>query len=193
MNALPKRRSMTLAEFLDWEERQEERHEYLDGEITAMVGEAIRHSRIAGNVHIALATMLKRTPCRVFQEGVRVVTAFGVFYPDVFVTCAKLVDTDRVVAEPKVIFEVLSPSTGSRDLFSKREAYQTLDSLQQYVIVAQDDLAVESIVRQGEDWMVRIARGRTGLLALPSLGFELPLATIYEDTDLLAAAQADEA
>ncbi|HYD70390.1 Uma2 family endonuclease [Azospirillum sp.] len=193
MNALPKRRSMTLAEFLDWEERQEERHEFIDGEITAMVGGTILHSRIAGNLHVALRSRLRGSPCEVFQEGIKVVTASGAFYPDAFVTCTKLTDADRLVAEPAVIFEVLSPTTRNRDLITKNRAYRTIGSLSQYVVVSQEDLSVQSFLRKGEDWTHQIADGADGILAVPSLGFAIPLSEIYERTELLAAAQADEA
>jgi Uma2 family endonuclease len=203
MNGLPKRRSMTLAEFLDWEERQEERYEFIGGVIypkdegafdpVGMVGRMVGHYRIAANLDRSLSNRLHGSPCQAFRETVKVATDAGVFYPDVFVTCAKLTDADRLVAEPMVIFEVLSPTTRNRDLITKNRAYRTIDSLMQYVVVSQEDLSVQSFLRKGEDWTHQIADGADGILAVPSLGFAIPLSEIYERTELLSAAQAEDA
>lgn len=193
MVALRKRSTMTVAEFLEWEEQQEGRYEFIDGEIVAMVGGTAAHSKIAGNVHVAVATRLRGTPCRAFQEGFKVSTALGVFYPDVFVTCTRLSDRDLLAAEPTVIFEVLSDSTERRDLTTKNHAYQSVPSVKHYFIIAQDELTVECFSRSGEGWLHSVVQGVDDVLPIPALGLELPLSDIYEDTDVLTETRAADA
>ncbi|SMH59717.1 Uma2 family endonuclease [Azospirillum agricola] len=184
MGALRKHRTMTVAEFLAWEERQDGRHEFHHGEIVAMVGGTVAHNQIAGNIYTALRSALRGTPCRVFQENMKTIADDSVFYPDVLVTCAKLNDQDRLASEPSVIVEVLSDSTATRDHLTKNTAYRTLPSLTQYVIVHQRAAAVESFRRDGDGWLHEVVSGEAGVLRLPALGVELPLAVIYEDTEV---------
>jgi Uma2 family endonuclease len=180
--ALRKHRRMTLDEFLAWEERQDCRHEFLQGEIVSMVGGTVAHNQIAGNVYAALRSELRGSPCRVFQETMRIRADESVFYPDVFVTCAALDDRDRLATEPTVIVEVLSDSTSSYDHTTKSAAYRTLPSLTQYVLIHQRVAVVESFRRSGDGWTHELLSGRDGVLAIPALGVTLPLSTIYEDT-----------
>lgn len=184
MVALRKHGSMTLDEFLDWEERQSERHEFIHGDIVAMVGGTVAHNQIAGNIYTALRGLLRGTPCRAFQENMKIVADDSVFYPDVLVTCAKLNDRDRLAAEPSVIVEVLSDSTENRDRLIKSTAYRALPSLKQYVLVNQRAAALESVRLENGNWLHEVVTGRDGVLRIPSLGLELPLAAVYEDTEV---------
>lgn len=184
MGAVRKHRTMTLPEFLDWEERQDGRYEFLHGDVVAMVGGTVAHNQIAGNLYTALRNALRGSPCRVFQENMKIVADESVFYPDILVTCAKLNDQDRLAAEPSIIIEVLSDSTERRDRLTKNTAYRTLPSLKQYVIVNQRAAAVESFRFNGTDWLHELVTGESGLLRLPSLGVEVPLSIVYEDTDV---------
>ncbi|BAI72345.1 hypothetical protein AZL_017070 [Azospirillum sp. B510] len=180
--ALRKQSRMTLDEFLAWEERQDSRHELLQGEIVAMVGGTVAHNQISGNIYVALRAALRGTPCRVFQETMRILVDGSVFYPDVFVTCARVDDRDRLATEPTVIVEVLSDSTSSYDHTTKNAAYRTLPSLTQYVLVHQRVAVIESFRRTGDGWTHELLSGRDGALTIPALEVMLPLAAIYEDT-----------
>ncbi|SMF72829.1 Endonuclease, Uma2 family (restriction endonuclease fold) [Azospirillum oryzae] len=180
--ALRKQRLMTLDEFLAWEERQDGRHEFLQGEIVAMVGGTVAHNQISGNIYAALRADLRGSPCRVFQETMRILADESVFYPDVFVTCAALDDRDRLATAPTVIVEVLSDSTSSYDHTTKSAAYRTLPSLTQYVLVHQRVAVVESFRRTGDGWTHELISGREGALSIPALEVTLPLSAIYEDT-----------
>ncbi len=185
MGAIRKSRAMTLPEFLAWEEGQDRRYEFIHGAIVAMVGGTVAHNQIAGNIYTALRASLRGTPCRVFQENMKIVADDSAFYPDVLVTCARLNDQDRLAADPTVIVEVLSDSTASRDHVAKNAAYRTLPSLKQYVIVHQRAAAAESLTRDGEGrWIHAMVTGTDGVLRMPSLGVELPLAIVYEDTQV---------
>ncbi|CAO3421619.1 Uma2 family endonuclease [Azospirillum endophyticum] len=180
--ALRKERRMTLDEFLAWEERQDSRHEFLQGEIVAMAGGTVAHNQIAGNVYAALRGELRGSPCRVFQETMRIRADESVFYPDVFVTCTALDDRDRLAREPTLIVEVLSDSTSSYDHTTKSAAYRTLPSLTQYVLIHQRVAVVENFRRTGDGWTHELLSGRDGALTIPALEVTLPLTAIYEDT-----------
>jgi len=203
MVAVRKRSAMTVEEFLAWEEQQEGRYEFIDGVIfpldedptgaVGMVGATLGHNQIAANIDRTLARRLRGSPCRVFRESAKVAADTTVFYPDVFVTCQKLADRDRMVREPLIIFEVLSDTTERHDLTTKNHAYRSIPSVKQYVVVAQDALAVESFVRSDAGWLHSAVHGPDGVLPLPALGLELSMAEIYEDTDLLPDAQTGEA
>ncbi|MBP2303953.1 Uma2 family endonuclease [Azospirillum melinis] len=180
--ALRKERRMTLDEFLAWEERQDSRHEFLQGEIVAMIGGTVAHNQIVGNVYAALRGDLRGSPCRVFQETMRIRADESVFYPDVFVTCTALDDRDRLAREPILIVEVLSDSTSSYDHTTKSAAYRTLPSLSHYVLIHKRVAVVESFRRAGDGWTHELLSGRDGMLTIPALEVTLPLAAIYEDT-----------
>ena len=184
MGALRKHRGMTLAEFLAWEELQEQRHEFIHGAIVAMVGGTVAHNQIVGNIDRALARLLRGSPCRVFRESLKIIADESVFYPDVFVTCTRLNDQDRLAAEPTVIVEVLSDSTASHDQTIKNSASRTLPSVAQYILVHQWAAIVESFRRDGASWLHDLVTGEDGVVSLPSLGLELPLTVVYEDTDV---------
>lgn len=183
MNAVPKRKSLTVEEFLDWEARQEERYELIDGEIVAMVGGTLRHQTITLNIAQALGRRLGRGPCRRFIEA-RVVTVDGSFFPDVVVTCSQVDELRDTVPEPIVIFEVLSDSTEARDRYAKSRAYRGIGTLRQLLLVAQNVVAVESFVPANGVWGHEAVLGADAVLTLPSLDLSLPLAEIYADTDL---------
>ncbi len=177
---------LTVPDFLDWEERQAERHELIDGAAVAMVGGTAAHAQVAGNIHVALTLKLRGGPCRAFQQGLKVVADDAVVYPDVLVTCSPLSDRDRIVSEPTVVVEILSESTERRDRIAKNRGYRAIPSIQQYILVAQDALYVESLLRTPQGWLHEPVEGADGVLRLPSLGLELELAEVYAATELLA-------
>jgi len=112
------RTRLTPTDFLAWEDTQAERHEFVDGEIFAMVGARRVHNIVAGNLFAELKHQLKGTPCRPFIESAKLQVADDLFYPDVFVTCdASDLRTEQVFTAPTLIAEVLSPSTEAHDLF----------------------------------------------------------------------------
>jgi len=103
---------MTLAQLLAWEQAQPERHAFHRGETFAMIGGAARHNRVVLNLAGHIGDQLDGTPCQVFAESMQVQIAEGVLYPDVLVSCAKAEAGDeKVITDPKLIIEVLSPST----------------------------------------------------------------------------------
>src|SRR5664279_261003 len=107
---------MALVDFLKWEEQQTERHEFFRGETFAMVGGTARHNRVILNLASRIGDHLDCTKCQVFAENMKVQIADGALYPDVMVTCGKAEAGDeQIVTDPKLIVEVLSPSTRGYD------------------------------------------------------------------------------
>ena len=107
----------SLTDFLAWEETQAERHEFVRGEVFAMVGARRVHGLVSLNIAAALKNQLRGSVCRVFNETMKLQVADDVlFYPDVFVTCDPAdLRTELVFRAPTLVVEVLSPSTQSND------------------------------------------------------------------------------
>lgn len=147
--ALPR---LSLDEFIVWENEQPERHEFVRGEVFAMVGARRVHNLVVGNVFASLKQQLKGAPCQAFLDNAKLQTATGdIFYPDVFVTCdLQDLRTDQIFRAPTVIVEVLSPSTQAYDRGLKFTLYRSLPSLREYALVDPDTREVQ-LFRRGDD------------------------------------------
>ena len=161
------------------------RSEYINGEIINMPGASFAHNLITNNISGELRTCLKGTGCAVFANDMRISipTAKSYFYPDVGVVCEDPRFEDDVfdtLLNPIVIVEVLSPSTEAYDRGEKFAHYRQLTSLQEYVLVAQDQICVEHYRRQERQWIFTDLQKRDEILPLPSIECELPLQEIYE-------------
>jgi Uma2 family endonuclease len=182
---------MSLEEFLAWERQQPGRHEYAAGVITMMTGGSLAHVTITMNVAFALRQALRGTGCRPFASGAKVVTPASARYPDVAVTCQPVRDLEDAVPDPVVLFEVLSPSTEREDRGRKKFDYFATPSIRQYAIIEQDERRIDLYTRDGDRWTKEVVTG-SAMLNLARIDVEIPLDTIYEDTDLdLTRRQAD--
>ncbi|MBI5331276.1 MAG: Uma2 family endonuclease [Betaproteobacteria bacterium] len=185
-NALEKTADFTADAYLEWEAKETERHEYVNGEVFAMTGATTAHNAISLNFAATLKSALRGQPCRVYMEGVklRVEAANCYFYPDVMVTCSPRDRAEPLAqSEPSVVVEVLSESTAEYDLGHKFDAYRQIPSLCEYVVVAQDRPHV-SVYRRGEgvEWILH-PYGADDALHLPSLDLVIPVAALYEDIE----------
>jgi len=184
MSAVPKP-SPTPQEYLARERRAETKSEYLRGEIFSMSGASRKHNLVAGNVSRVLGEQLRERDCEVDQSDMRVkVSPTGLYtYPDVTVACGEPVFEDAEVdtlLNPKVVVEVLSPSTADYDRGGKFTHYRRLPSLREYVLISPDRPLVEHYVRQGPDeWLLTENSSLQDTLVLPSLECQLPLSEIY--------------
>ena len=180
---------MSPDEYLALERQSETRSEYLDGEMFAMAGSSFNHNVIVGNVLGELRQQLKGRPCRVCPNDQRVhVPATGLYtYPDVVVVCGEPRFQDGkmdTLLNPILIVEVLSPNTEAYDRGEKLEHYQTIESLAEYVLVAQDRPRIDQYVRQdGGHWLLTAASSLEASLALPSIQCQLALAEVYDKVD----------
>lgn len=189
MSSVPKPRKMTPEEFLLWERRQESRHEFYDGEIVAMTGASLSHNRLSRNLVRLLGNQLAGSSCEVLGADMRVwIPAWESYvYPDVLVVCGApgLLDSERdVLLNPRLVIEILSPSTERLDRNKKFRAYQTVESLTEYVLVSQDEQLIEVFTRDGKAWRYVAWLPEAGQVALASVPAALAFADVYEAVEL---------
>jgi Uma2 family endonuclease len=182
--ALPKP-FMTPEEYLQYERASDVRHEYEDGEIFAMSGASREHNLIANNVSSRLTLQLEDRPCEVYQSDmrVRIPATRSYTYPDVVVVCdpPQFEDTQLdTLLNPTVIVEVLSPSTEPYDRGKKLKYYRRIATLQEYILISQEDVSVEQYWKQGDQWLYTALDSLTATLHLPSLACTLALSSIYQ-------------
>ncbi len=179
-------RSVTPEEYLEMEREADFKSEYFSGQIFAMAGGTPEHSAIGTNIAGELRSRLRGKPCQVYNSDLRVtVMQSGLkTYPDVTVVCGEQyfhpLDQNSLI-NPTVIIEVLSGSTESYDRGAKWTLYQSLDSLQEYVLVSVSTPRVERFTRQDNGlWLYESIGGLDGEIRLASLDIVLPLAEVYE-------------
>ncbi len=177
----------SLEEYLDLERKADGRHEYQDGEILAMAGGSPEQSFIIANFVREAGNAMKGKPCRVAESNlrVRIPQRPRYVYADALIICGPLQldpldDQRHTVLNPKVIVEVLSPSTEAYDRGDKFTQYREIESLEEYILISQDRPNVESFLRQADGaWSILNFTGREAAAKVRSLGFEIPLAEIY--------------
>lgn len=177
--------SVSPAEYLARERASETRSEYFQGRVYAMTGASSQHGRITVNLAAALCKQLRGGPCEAFVTDLRVlVRANGLYtYPDLVVACRDARYEDAhfdTLMDPTVILEILSPSTESYDRGRKFALYRELDTLREYVLVAQDRPHVECFTRDGDRWTLTESVGLDATLGLASAGVTLSLRDLYE-------------
>lgn len=172
---------LNVEEYLEAEKDSPTRHEYIDGQIYAMVGASDRHNRIAGNLYNRLDDHLGDGPCEPFISDMKVWVSETVFYyPDVVAACDGSGADAYYRKQPRLIVEVSSPSTERIDRSEKLLAYKQVKSLKEYVIVAQDRLHIEVFRRQRNGrWQWEVHTEPDDELRLESVGLTLSLAQVY--------------
>ncbi len=178
---------MTFEEYLTWELNQDIRYEYINGKVFAMTGGTIPHNDLALNLYTALRLYLRSRGCRVNVSDVKVqVSPNSVyFYPDLIVSChPDDLNARKFIQNPKLIVEVLSPSTSNKDREEKFRYYLTIPSLQEYILIDSEKIYVERYCR-GEGRMWLYYPYTTGdIITLSSIEFELPIELLYENVGL---------
>lgn len=183
---------LTPTEYLEWEEKQEFKYEYVDGQISAMTGGTLNHSQISGNFYYILQTHLRGKGCRVLTSDakVQIAAASNYVYPDISVTCD---DRDKTATKfidyPCLIVEVLSPSTEAYDRWEKFNLYRLSDALQDYVLVDTDriEVALYSKNDQGKWEIIRYVAG--DLIELKSINLTFPIEQVFEGIIFAPAAE----
>jgi Uma2 family endonuclease len=173
---------MTEAEYFKFEENSPTRHEYVDGYVHAMCGASIAHNRIVTRLQIALANRLGDGPCEAFSPGamlkIEAVSDNDYLYPDIMVSCDQKGWSEKWLVNPRLIVEVLSPSTQHIDRREKAKTYRKIPSMEEYVIAAQSSAQL-TIFRRSEGWVAEIVSGAEAVVEFRSLGLSIPLAEIY--------------
>ncbi len=174
---------LTVEEFLAAEPGYEVKHEYLGGMVYAMAGASTPHVTITMNLCGALATRLRGRQCQAFGSDMKmrltISTTTYFYYPDAMIFCGTAGLGPSWCERPSVIFEILSESTRSIDEREKRMAYLTLPSLDAYVRIEQERREVIIERRTVEGWQREILAA-DGIVRLPTVGVEFPVAEIYE-------------
>lgn len=179
-------RPMTAEEFLVWEETQTIKHEFIRGEVFAMVGGVDRNYTVALNLAILLRQHLRGTPCRVYGSDVklRVDAADCFFYPDLMVTCSAADLRQRLIKrEPVLVVEVLSPSTSGYDRGEKFADYRELPSLAEYLLVDVERRRCD-LHRKGTDglWVLHPS-GPDDAVRLASIDLVVESAELWADLE----------
>jgi len=175
-------RPLRYDEYLQIEQDTGIKHEYLDGRATAMAGGTSEHSHLAGQLLAHLVVALRGGPRRPFNSDFKMrVEATGLStYPDLSVICGQIerpADDRNAALNPRVLVEVLSPSTERYDRGEKWAHYEMIPSLREYVLVSSDRERVEVFSREN-GWVFR-SYGPGERISLPSLGLEIPLDELY--------------
>ncbi|MEF2072839.1 Uma2 family endonuclease [Consotaella aegiceratis] len=180
---------MTPDEFFVWQAERDRNYELVDGfpvlTPKAMTGASLRHDDIVVNVLRLLANQLRGKPCRPHTDDIAVRNPNGnVRRPDILVDCKRGQSRSLEAAEPRVLIEVLSPSTMAFDRFRKVEEYKEHESIAVVLLIASESAEIIVWRRHAEGWRSQIVEGLSAEIALPEIDAELPLAEIYEDTGI---------
>lgn len=188
-----KEKKYSLEDFLLLEEEQQKRYEYHDGEVFAMAGGTPRHSAIATNLLLSLGNTRfdehNSKKCRPFNSDLKihVQKLNKILYPDVSVFCGERIRSKQISSayvNPILIIEVVSESTAAYDRGDKFRYYMHLSSLQEYVLVEQDQQVVQTFFRVDNDrWTMRLFDQPDAIVALQSVLTEIPINSIYLDID----------
>lgn len=174
--------NMSFDDYLLLERTSDEKHEYIAGLVYAMAGASLHHNLIAGNLFAALHSQVRGTPCSAFMADMllrlRINDEDIAYYPDLMISCTPNNPQNHFIETPKVIIEILSNSTKRIDLREKFLSYQTIASLQEYIVVKQTEM---SIIQYGRasDWQATYIAQEENLL-IPSIEFTMAVEDIYE-------------
>lgn len=189
--AAPQPRRYTIEEYLRLERDSIQKHEFDDGEILAMAGGSPEHALIVLNVGGEIRDRLKGGRCRAYSGDLRVRLSGRpkYVYPDVTVICGEVVlDPDdparQTATNPRLLVEVLSPSTETYDRKAKFDRYRDIESFREYVLVSQDEARVETYYRKPDgSWQFDVTTGLEAVAHLRSLDIDLPLVEVYASVE----------
>ncbi len=183
---LSPRQKFTPEEYLELERKAGDKSEYFLGIIYALAGAGPDHSAITANLTSEVVQQLRGKPCRALNSDMKIRTGYSWLYsyPDLSVVCEEPIfhdDKQDVIINPKVIFEVLSPSTEEFDRGVKFLHYQAMDTFTDYVLIAQEEPRVEHFIKQQTGWfLTMVSRGLGSRLHIASIDCTISLAQLYD-------------
>ena len=181
----PQRQRMTPEEFFEWQASQDRNYELVDGvpllPLKAMTGATARHDRVAVNALVSLANQLRGGPCWPQSTDIAVrVPGGGVRRPDMTVDCGPFLDSSMEAQEPRLVLEVLSPSTMNFDRFRKLDEYRAHAAIR-VILLAETRIPKVGLWRRNDEgWAVEEYEGLEATVPLPEIGAWLPLAELYQ-------------
>ncbi len=182
-------KTLSLEEYRNLETIAEVKHEYHDGEIIEMTGGSINHNSILINLIVLLKLASRGTNYRLQSSDLRLwIPQYNRgLYPDLMIIAGEPLFSDNrndEILNPCVIIEVLSPSTSGYDRGDKFRYYRSIPQLNQYLLVSQEEILIESYSKTSENnWLLQEYTPARGIISLDSLGISLNLADIYEGVD----------
>lgn len=188
MSAFPKTK-LSPEEYLEFERKSEERHEYFAGEIFAMSGAKRNHNKITTNLNGLVWQNLKGKNCESYANDMRVfVPGTGLYtYPDLVVVCGEPKFQDDVfdtLLNAVLLIEVLSDWTESYDRGKKFQHYRSIESLREYILVSQDEARIEKYVKSGDGfWVLSEAVGIDADIRFEAIDCPIPLREVYDKVD----------
>ena len=183
-------KTLSLEEYRNLETIAEVKHEYHDGEIIEMTGGSINHNSILINLIVLLKLALRGTNYRLQSSDLRLwIPQYNCgLYPDLMIIAGEPLFSDNrndEILNPCLIIEVLSPSTSGYDRGDKFRYYRSIPQLNQYLLVSQGEILIESYSKTSENnWLLQEYTPARGIISLDSLGISLNLVDIYEGIDL---------
>jgi Uma2 family endonuclease len=192
MTAQPKH-IYSIEEYLDIERAGPLKHEYYRGEIFALAGSSEAHNLILTNILMSLGIQLRKRPCKVYPSDMRLkIPKTKLYtYPDVSIVCGPPNFDDSkqdTLLNPIVVVEILSPSTESYDRGKKFQNYRTVTSLQEYLLVSQDDYHIEHYTNQNDgNWLLATYDGKDATVTLKTIDCTLLLDDVYDKVDIVVS------
>ena len=176
----PVKTAVTFDDYVRFETTSDVRHEFVDGNLFVMPGGTKRHNYVGGMLYAKLLPIVARGCYPYFTDVIARMPSGKGYYPDVLVTCDSSLDSSRTVYRPSILFEVLSRTTEAIDRGEKWEQYQTIPSLEAYVLLSQNEPVCEVFSRQAEKWLYERLAGDAKLV-FSSLGFEVVISDLYQN------------
>lgn len=172
---------MSVEEYLEFERQSEQRHEYIDGYVYALAGGTLNHALICTNMTTELSTALREMPCRVYSSDAKVrLSSSRYVYPDVSVSCdERELGNDIALLYLKVVIEVLSPGTEAYDREEKFDYYRMCPSLQEYILINSQRLAVDVFRRASNHLWSFYPYREQEKVVIACLNIEIALSDIY--------------
>ncbi len=179
---------LTLNDYYSRESMASVRHEFHNGEILAMAGGSVKHSQICVNLNREVSLRLKGKSCQAFDSNLRtrIEASNRIVYPDLSIVCGHVEYDPRdpakgTITNPRVVIEVISPSTERYDRTEKRDHYLKIPSLEAHVLIDQDRPRVEVLSRTADGrWELNYATGLDNVLKIDVVQIEIPLSEVYD-------------
>jgi Uma2 family endonuclease len=177
---------MTAEQYLEWERKQEYKHEYAGGQIIDMAGASPRHNKILSNLITYVGTHLKGKDCDIYPSDLRIYVknAESYFYPDASIVCGDLElsdDKKDSVKNPSVIFEILSPSTADYDLGRKLFFYMQIETLREYYAIDSSSKHIRiGRRRENNTWQFEEISIEGAFFSIETIDLKLAFGDIYE-------------
>ncbi len=175
--------TMSVEEYFQLDENSPDiRYEYLDGYVYMMSGGSANHATIGGNIYALLKSLLRGGSCRAYNSDMKVcVSERRYFHPDVTVTCDPHDrGTAKIIRSPRLVVEVLSPSTEVFDRGKKLQCYLAYPSVEEYLLVDAQSIRIERYRKEQKRWIYDVFEFGDEV-ELASLNVRFPIADAYED------------